>query len=95
MWNASSRFQQKEGPSRGILRDCENLAEGSFMAQCSIQHTPWGSEDNLQTLSRWINGIFKDELLTTTNKMLSVWKIDINIGLETETVFVLLKCDEF
>ena len=85
MWNASSRFQQKEGPSRGLLRDCES----------SIQHTPWGSEDNLQTLSRWINGIFKDELLTTTNKMLSVWKIDINIELETETVFVLLKCDEF
>ena len=30
--NAGRHFQPGEGPSRGLLRDCENFASGSFAA---------------------------------------------------------------
>ena len=30
--SASSLFQPGEGPSRGLFRDCENFADGSFAA---------------------------------------------------------------
>ena len=36
--SASRRFQPGEGPSRGLLRDCENFADGSFAALvCAFQ----------------------------------------------------------